>query len=279
MAFSLTLNITTLAAGYVYPLYATYKALSASSRASSTVNQYNWYTAKPKSNNADANDKPTELAELEALCMYWAVMGTVRIAEAWAEWTWRWIPFYAYTKLVLILWLVLPQTRGATILYTRYMEPFIASHEQDIDLFVDRATARFLSAASKTLSVLYHMIRGELGEWASQPSNIPSRHNQTVYDDPPTQSRPLPNRARASRHSSNAEQPQESGSHDGVWSQAGEMLHAGVPYLAASGASTLHWLSENALHAEQVTQQAAEKKNAQIHQRTREAQKTKPTKK
>lgn len=92
MPLSLTLSLATLCIAYLYPLYATYKVLTAVQRNGSTVNAYSWYgPAKQKQEqDASAPDRPTELAELETLGMYWAVMAVVRVAEAWIEWSWRW---------------------------------------------------------------------------------------------------------------------------------------------------------------------------------------------
>lgn len=60
------------------------------------------------------------------------------------------IPFYTEFKLVIVLWLILPQTQviahtqiasvrsltsrqGTSVFYTRYLDPFLHSHEEHID--------------------------------------------------------------------------------------------------------------------------------------------------
>lgn len=45
----------------------------------------------------------------------------------------------------------------------------------------------------------------------------------------------------------------------GAWDHVGQMLHTGVPYVAATGAHALRWLSENALQTEEAARQAATK--------------------
>lgn len=49
------------------------------------------------------------------------------------------IPFYFEAKLLFVLWLVLPQTRGATLLYVSYIDPFLAEHEESIDAALTEA--------------------------------------------------------------------------------------------------------------------------------------------
>ena len=96
MALSLTLALATFCVAYLYPLYATYKVLTASSRGGSTVNAYHWYTASASQaeDGVPVQERPTEVAELESLCMYWAVMAVVRVVEALGEWLWRWCVFF-----------------------------------------------------------------------------------------------------------------------------------------------------------------------------------------
>jgi len=51
-------------------------------------------------------------------------------------------PFYAYLRLFLLSYLVLPQAQGARLLYQSYIQPFIAQHEADIDIFISHARNR-----------------------------------------------------------------------------------------------------------------------------------------
>ncbi len=51
-------------------------------------------------------------------------------------------PFYAYLRLFLLSYLVLPQTQGARLLYQSYIQPFLAQHEADIDIFISHARNR-----------------------------------------------------------------------------------------------------------------------------------------
>ncbi|KAI8978056.1 hypothetical protein BDB01DRAFT_281518 [Pilobolus umbonatus] len=44
-----------------------------------------------------------------------------------------WIPFYTEFKLILLLWLILPQTQGTTLVYNRYLFPYLEQNEEYID--------------------------------------------------------------------------------------------------------------------------------------------------
>ena len=56
------------------------------------------------------------------------------------------LPFYAYIRLFLLSYLVLPQTQGAKLLYQQHIHPFLAHHEHEIDRFITSAHDRARSA-------------------------------------------------------------------------------------------------------------------------------------
>lgn len=43
------------------------------------------------------------------------------------------IPLYYLMKLLFVMWLMAPQTKGATTLYVRFIMPLIKKHEESID--------------------------------------------------------------------------------------------------------------------------------------------------
>ena len=53
-----------------------------------------------------------------------------------------WFPFYHELKVVFILWLTLPQFRGATKMYRRFLAPTLEIYENDIDGHLDVARQR-----------------------------------------------------------------------------------------------------------------------------------------
>merc|ERR1711998_329329 len=80
--------------GFVYPSYASYKALG--------------------SNTPDASAQ---------WLTYWVVFSLFTVVEYVADWLISWIPMYYLAKLAFILWLQMPQTKGATLIYRTYVLP------------------------------------------------------------------------------------------------------------------------------------------------------------
>lgn len=56
------------------------------------------------------------------------------------------IPFYGYLRLLFFLYLILPQTQGARVLYEERVHPFLEDNENSIDEFIARAHDRLKSA-------------------------------------------------------------------------------------------------------------------------------------
>ncbi|CAO1628869.1 unnamed protein product [Parajaminaea phylloscopi] len=181
--FALPLNALHHTITYLYPLYASYKAIA--SRRSVPWTQSAAHTV--------GTEARTEMAELEGWLMYWSVVGVVAIAEGWFEWTWNWLPFYSLGKSAFTLWLVLPQTQGATYLYTQYLGPFLQSHEDDIDLAIESARRRAAQAVGDWVTLVWQKLRNAIlgtvvSARDSQPAGVaaPSgpTHPQPTMHDP-----------------------------------------------------------------------------------------------
>lgn len=56
------------------------------------------------------------------------------------------LPFYSSIRLLLLCYLVLPQTQGAKLIYQTHIHPFLAHHEHDIDNLIISAHDRAKSA-------------------------------------------------------------------------------------------------------------------------------------
>ena len=77
--------------------------------------------------------------------MYWVVLSCFSLFDYWTYFILSWIPFYAFLRLIVLSYLVLPQTQGAKVIYQNYVHPFIAHHEEDIESFIVSAHDRALS--------------------------------------------------------------------------------------------------------------------------------------
>lgn len=65
--------------------------------------------------------------DLEFWATYWAVYGFVDIIEDFIEPLFYWISFYYPLKMAFFVWLFLPQTAGAKIIYKYAISPIIKS--------------------------------------------------------------------------------------------------------------------------------------------------------
>ncbi|XP_040244437.1 HVA22-like protein i [Aegilops tauschii subsp. strangulata] len=122
MALSLITRLLTLALGYAYPAYACYKMLEV---------------------------HPPQIEQLLFWCQYWILMATLTVVERFADWIVSWLPMYGEAKLLLVLYLWHPGTRGAGHVYDGLLRPLVARHEHDIDrgLLELRARARDVTAS------------------------------------------------------------------------------------------------------------------------------------
>ncbi|EIN14559.1 receptor expression-enhancing protein 4 [Punctularia strigosozonata HHB-11173 SS5] len=152
MLFHFTFRIISSITAFLYPGYASYKTLS---------------------------QRPASEAELERWLMYWSVLGCIIAVEYIAEWAISWIPFYYTLKTLFLLFLALPQTQGATFIYTTLLQPFFHEHESEID----RTIASFKARG-------YVLLQNQLRRaWAYVA--------QAIGQAPPGSFAPVPNNAAA----------------------------------------------------------------------------------
>ncbi|KAI9886906.1 MAG: hypothetical protein M1823_001275 [Watsoniomyces obsoletus] len=93
------------------------------------------------------------------------------------------LPFYAWIRASILLYLVLPQTQGAKIIYQNHLEPFLTEHENEIEDFIssahDRAKRAGLEYLKRGIDVIKEYVFGmkiKKGQRTStsEPSKSPS---------------------------------------------------------------------------------------------------------
>ena len=84
----------------------------------------------------------------------------------------RRIPFYGYIRLLFFLYLILPQTQGARILYEEKIHPFLEQNESQIDEFISSAHDRLKAAGAAYFKQAIEFLRTH------------------VFGLPPTEARP-----------------------------------------------------------------------------------------
>ncbi|CBQ69068.1 conserved hypothetical protein [Sporisorium reilianum SRZ2] len=133
---TLALNAT---ATLVYPLYSSYKAVTSPT---------------------------TPLAEMEVWLVYWSVFACWTLFESLFGFLWSWMPFYYELRLLFNVWLVAPQTRGATYVYTNHLHPFLQSNQEQIDVWIEEAKRTVRARVDHSLGGLWSASLGASAESA-----------------------------------------------------------------------------------------------------------------
>ncbi|RMB90941.1 hypothetical protein DUI87_32539 [Hirundo rustica rustica] len=97
----------------LYPAYASYKAV-----------------------------KTKNIREYVRWMMYWIIFALFMATETFTDLLISWFPFYYEVKMAFVIWLLSPYTRGASLLYRRFVHPTLARKEKDIDAFLAQARER-----------------------------------------------------------------------------------------------------------------------------------------
>ncbi|XP_029168777.1 uncharacterized protein LOC114938827 isoform X2 [Nylanderia fulva] len=118
LIYSLIYPIFRLVFGTLYPAYASYKAV-----------------------------RTKNVKEYVKWMMYWIVFALFTCAETFTDVFFSfWFPFYYEIKIILVLWLLSPATKGSSILYRRFVHPALIRREAEIDEAIARATEQGYTA-------------------------------------------------------------------------------------------------------------------------------------
>ena len=102
--------------------------------------------------------------------IYFTVLSLVQLADAYTVFITGWIPFFGIVRLFFMLYLVLPQTQGAKIIYLNYLEPYVVHHENQIDEFITLVHNQLNSVGFGYLNVIIEFVREKvLRQQSPQP--------------------------------------------------------------------------------------------------------------
>ncbi|KAG7328648.1 hypothetical protein KOW79_008592 [Hemibagrus wyckioides] len=71
--------------------------------------------------------------------MYWIVFALYTVAETIADLSIAWFPLYYELKMFVVMWLVSPYTRGAGLIFRKFLHPMLSSREREIDDYIVQA--------------------------------------------------------------------------------------------------------------------------------------------
>ncbi|KNE55285.1 hypothetical protein AMAG_01195 [Allomyces macrogynus ATCC 38327] len=108
--------------GFVYPTYASFKSIESKDKDDDT----HWLT-------------------------YWVVFGLFNVLEFFTDILLYWMPMYFMVKTIFLVWLFLPQTRGAERMYQSAIRPFLLSNEAKIDETINKAKKAAAHAIAETI--------------------------------------------------------------------------------------------------------------------------------
>uniref|UniRef100_A0A671EWD3 Receptor expression-enhancing protein n=1 Tax=Rhinolophus ferrumequinum TaxID=59479 RepID=A0A671EWD3_RHIFE len=106
-------RLVVLVFGMLYPAYASYKAV-----------------------------KTKNIREYVRWMMYWIVFALFMAVEIFTDIFISWFPFYYELKMAFVLWLLSPYTKGASLLYRKFVHPSLSRHEKEIDTYIVQAKER-----------------------------------------------------------------------------------------------------------------------------------------
>nr|XP_005991953.1 PREDICTED: receptor expression-enhancing protein 4-like isoform X2 [Latimeria chalumnae]XP_014341530.1 PREDICTED: receptor expression-enhancing protein 4-like isoform X2 [Latimeria chalumnae] len=83
--------------------------------------------------------KTKDVREYVRWMMYWIVFAIFMTAETFADIFISWFPFYYELKMAFVIWLLSPYTKGASLLYRKFVHPALSSKEKEIDHYIIKA--------------------------------------------------------------------------------------------------------------------------------------------
>ena len=70
--------------------------------------------------------------------MYWIVFAIFTTTETFLDIFFSWFPFYYEIKILFILWVLSPATRGSSLLYKKVVHPLLIAREKEIDDLIEK---------------------------------------------------------------------------------------------------------------------------------------------
>jgi receptor expression-enhancing protein 1/2/3/4 len=74
--------------------------------------------------------------------MYWIVFALFTTLETFLDIFFSWFPFYYEIKILFILWVLSPATRGSSLLYKKVVHPMLTSREKEIDDLIEKTKSQ-----------------------------------------------------------------------------------------------------------------------------------------
>lgn len=137
--------------GFVYPAYASFKAL-------------------------ETKDPHDDIQWLT----YWVVYAFFSIADMTIGEALKWVPLFYEMKLLLIVWMIVPHFRGAKVLYDKFIKPFLMKHASRFDPIFE-TTSKILENPATTAAISMAQLYGP--EVAEQALQLATEQAASIAED------------------------------------------------------------------------------------------------
>lgn len=97
---------------------------------------------------------------------YWVVYSFVHTIEATCVFITQWVPLYYEAKLLVILWMIAPQTQGAKLIFIKYIKPLLEKYASRIDPVFARTEEMLNSRVTAQAAKLVEMYGPTVAEQA-----------------------------------------------------------------------------------------------------------------
>jgi hypothetical protein len=111
--------------------------------------------------------------------MYFVTLSLITAVESTFDFILSWIPFYAWIRFFVHLYLILPGSQGASFLYCECIEPFLYHHEREIDDFITDAHERAKAAGLNYFQQAVEWVKVQVLGFAPQKPASPTAEGQT----------------------------------------------------------------------------------------------------
>ena len=109
--------------------------------------------------------------------MYWTTLSLFLLVESQLYFILYWIPFYAWIRLGIHLYLVLPGKQGSVYIYKTHIHPFLEEHERQIDRMISDGHAKAKAAGMDAVKQAIEYVRVNfLGQQPRRPTPPSSRN-------------------------------------------------------------------------------------------------------
>jgi receptor expression-enhancing protein 1/2/3/4 len=111
--------------------------------------------------------------------MYFLMLSLLHLVENTFDFILSWVPFWSWMRFAIHIYLILPGSGGATLLYQEYLEPFLYHHEREIDDFITESHDRAKSAGLELLQQGIEWVKVNVMGFAPREKQAPPIQGQS----------------------------------------------------------------------------------------------------